>query len=111
MRTTFDLEAQRVLANLRTAASAARELTSTQRANAVKEKWDRVNKELKDKLTDLAKEVEEALEALEALKQFKMSTAASRENLRNSRQNLDQMEEQARISPPAKMNYTWWGNC
>ena len=30
----------------------------------------------------------------DALKQFKMSTAASRENLRNSRQNLDQMEEQ-----------------
>ena len=30
----------------------------------------------------------------DALKQFRMSTAASRENLRNSRQNLDQMEEQ-----------------
>jgi len=33
----------------------------------------------------------------EALKQFKMSTAASRENLRNSRQNLDQMEEQVKV--------------
>ena len=29
-----------------------------------------------------------------ALKQFKLSTAASRENLRNSRQDLSQMEEQ-----------------
>ena len=33
----------------------------------------------------------------DALKQFRMSTAASRENLRNSRQNLDQMEEQVDI--------------
>ena len=32
----------------------------------------------------------------EALKQFKLSTAASRENLRNSRQNLSQMEEQVK---------------
>ena len=30
----------------------------------------------------------------EALKQFKLSTAASRENIRNSRQDLSQMEEQ-----------------
>lgn len=33
----------------------------------------------------------------DALKQFRMSTAASRENLRNSRQNLDQMEEQVKV--------------
>lgn len=33
----------------------------------------------------------------EALKQFKLSTAASRENLRNSRQNLSQMEEQVKV--------------
>ena len=33
----------------------------------------------------------------EALKQFKLSTAASRENLRNSRQNLSQMEEQVTL--------------
>ena len=34
----------------------------------------------------------------DALKQFKLSTAASRENLRNSRQDLNQMEEQ--VWPP-----------
>jgi len=33
----------------------------------------------------------------EALKQFKLSTAASRENLRNSRQDLSQMEEQVKV--------------
>lgn len=33
----------------------------------------------------------------EALKQFRLSTAASRENLRNSRQNLSQMEEQVKV--------------
>merc|ERR1711997_99527 len=33
----------------------------------------------------------------EALKQFKLSTAASRENLRNSRQDLHQMEEQVKV--------------
>jgi len=32
-----------------------------------------------------------------ALKQFKLSTAASRENLRNSRQDLSQMEEQVKV--------------
>ena len=33
----------------------------------------------------------------DALKQFKLSTAASRENLRNSRQDLNQMEEHVRF--------------
>jgi len=33
----------------------------------------------------------------EALKQFKLSTAASRENIRNSRQDLSQMEEQVKV--------------
>merc|ERR1712126_697663 len=34
----------------------------------------------------------------DALKQFKLSTAASRENLRNSRQDLNQMEEQVKVA-------------
>ena len=52
------LEAKKVLANLRkTTAPVARELTSTQKANAIKAKRDKVVKELKGKLTRLTMEV------------------------------------------------------
>ena len=61
IHTTSISEVEKALADLRKAtAPVPRELSSTQKADTIKVKWDKENKDLKNKVTELAKDVGEA---------------------------------------------------